>query len=170
MKAIAAALLLLTTACAPTLGSERPLFEPGGGQPRPGLWALLEPGCAEPKTAVVQAWPDFAAPLWLTQHRVTAMIMKPAHWSYVLAPGDPAVLQLAPVARADSANEGPAYSYLAVTPEGAAPYARARVWEAECEAGETDCSESSPQAVRARLAGAVAKTPGRLAVWVAGDR
>jgi hypothetical protein len=167
MKVPAAALLLLTAACTSTLESERPLFESGAGQPRPGLWALLEPGCAEPKTAVVQAWPDCAAPLWLTENRVTAIIMTAAHWNYVLAPGDPAVLQLETVARADAANQGPAYSYLAVAPEGAAPYARARVWEAECGAGETGCTASNAQAVRARLAGAVAKTPGRLAVWVA---
>ena len=179
MKRLLPLALLALAACDPMIWSDAPLFTASGGQPRPGLWAVLEDGCTSPATAAVEDWPPCAAPVWIRDDRLTVMMMNPARSQYVLAEGAPAVLQLSEPEGGDPAEgERPSYTYVAVAPDGPAPYTRGRVWtstpcppDAAAVAGiqgdEDDCRARTADAVRAVLKAATAAEPGRRIVWVA---
>ncbi len=56
MKTALIALISLAglTACDPAITSKQPLITAGPETVRPGLWAMLEDGCAAPRTPAVQ--------------------------------------------------------------------------------------------------------------------
>ena len=156
-------------ACNEMINSDQPLFSRGDGTLRPGLWAVLDTGCASPGTAAVQTWADCAMPIWVTDDTATVLMPKPTRGDFLLAAGDPRVVQVG--FRDETGATG--YSYAALRPEGAAPYVRASVWMNGCpeaiagpQAEET-CTATSAEQVRRGLAALVKESPAKHAVWIA---
>ena len=164
----------------PTVQSERPLFTSGAGRPKPGLWAVLAHGCETPTTPAVQRWPACAMPVWIEDGTLTFVMMQPMRTTFLVAAGSPAVLQMANPKEAPPGGTPPkpGYSYLAVEPQGRAPYTRGRVWLAGCpreddtstpdlEHGDGSCVAATATAVRAVLAETIKREKPQTAVWVA---
>jgi hypothetical protein len=181
-------------ACEPMPTSDRPLVQPGVQQPRPGLWALLDGNCPVPASADIGRWPDCSFPVWIDGGEVTFVFGGPMRTRFLIADGAPSVTQLAPSepsrpppfmgrpdGRLDPAPAEPwlrDYAYLAVRPEGASPFVRARVWSVPCPFSEDqsipglrvtddECEVSTPAALRRLAAAAVTRDPGYRAVWIA---
>lgn len=168
--------------CAPMVESDKALFTACGGQPRPGLWAMLDEGCATPRGSDVSEWPECAAPVWVKGASATAFLGggdpesfpagRPVKVGVVVAEGDPYMLQLQPP-RDQSADEKAAeYVYMALRPDGASPFERARVWTGLCpdgaaEDGGSACRAQSSDQVRGWLSAAISAQPSHTAVWVA---
>lgn len=167
---------LALAACEPGLTSSRPLLRASGPSPLPGLWALLDAGCARPASPAFQTWPSCAAPLWLSRASVTMVLMQPRRVSMTIAAGQPTILQLG---WRDPASGEQKFDYFGAEPLGPPPYRRARVWPLPCrpaealpggamesaaEAGEL-CAASSSE----MLASAARQRPPRswTAVWIA---
>lgn len=124
------------------VSSDRPLFGPldtrGAPVLKSGLWALVEPGCKFNLRAPPAKWPDCAQPLELRDG--TARDVKPDSGgernepvSYLLAAGDPAILQ----ARAppDQGARRASFVYFGLRPLASDPdgvIIRARIWPGLC--------------------------------------
>jgi hypothetical protein len=179
-------------ACEPTVTSQQPLVSAGPESVRPGLWAMLEDGCARPGAAAVQTWPACATPFWVGGGQVTYLLPSPIRTTYVLSGGRPMIVQqLGPAAKdlpaslrivdvPDNAPEAPEYTYMAVQPEGPAPFAAGRVWNLPCptegdpaipglrDAREgAGCEAMSAQALRGLATRVTAAGKGQGIVWVA---
>ena len=164
---------LALTACE-VVESERPLFSGGGPAPEEGLWALLADNCSPPQTTAVHKWPSCATPFWVEGDQLTTLSPSPQRMTFVVAPGSPAILQVAAPDEPRDPGDG-AYSYAGFRPRGASPFKAADVWLGGCVKGEMpadgflrdSCTATGPEAVRRALAGAAAHEPHASAVWVA---
>ena len=176
MKRLLALVLFGLAACNPAV-TDAPLFSGDSAVAREGLWAALEEGCAAPTTPDVARWPECAKPFWVSGGQARFSDSSPA--AFLVAEGDPPVVQVGPFT-ADPQEEatGPTYMYLGARPEGAPPYARARIWWVMCpEDGEPavpevsmtqdECRPNTPAALRALAARTMAAGPGQRVVWIA---
>ena len=161
MKRLLAAFALLgLAACEAPPTSDRPLVEAGRQLPRPGLWAVLAENCPPPASPDVGAWPDCSMPVWVGPGRLTFVLVAPIRSGLVLSDGSPAIVQLAtpsepprmppfilPMAEGEMRRtREAAYGYLAVRPEGASPFVRARVWSIRCPPAERPTTPDEPDA------------------------
>lgn len=189
----ASGLMLLLAAC-DSVSSDQPLFAADASSARQGLWALLEnDSCPVPQDARVQDWPSCSTPVWVSASSVTYLFSGPIRQDVVVSTGQPWIAQLAPPQGGvapfvtDSAPTGPLqagaepgrYTYLALKPEGPAPFSKARVWQLPCpgldeplpremsRADDGACLAGTTGAVRSAAAYAMNSGPGYRAVWVA---
>jgi hypothetical protein len=144
-KTLAAAILCLGLQACSMVGAEKPLFaaaDAAGAPPlRPGLWAMPETGCqgfdpAQP----ADKWPGCANMIIVRtgtvggdEHEDDGSIKK-RELAYVLAAGDPRILQLA--APDDRKPDEPPYLFLGVKPSKTDPEGRiieGRLWLVLCE-------------------------------------
>lgn len=115
--------------------SDRPVFNAADTADapalKPGLWALIEPGCRFNTRTAPEKWPDCATPLALRDG--AAMDVKKGQTgrrNVLIAGGDPAVIQ------AETDEDGRrAYVYFGLRPlaaDGDGTITRARIWPAQC--------------------------------------
>ena len=106
------------------------------------------------------------------------MIMwAPSRLAFVISDGAPAVLQVETtesqrrLVAGAAASDQPSFSYYAVSPEGAAPYRRARVWTLPCpdapDSAAPECETASAKEVRAAVWAATTRPPDHILVYVA---
>lgn len=140
---IAAAGLLLQ-ACS-VVSSEKPLFTAADAAAapglRPGVWVMLEPGCKDFDAArPTSEWPECAEHIIVTpttlggESKQRDGSMKAESLTYLLAAGDPRVMQL--TAPADRKPDEPAYLYLGVRPlktDKDGRITEGRIWLALCK-------------------------------------
>lgn len=87
-------------ACALALGgcnivySERPLVTAGGAQLRPGVWMKPEPPCEFDRAKPAKDWPECAGAAVIRPDRIVQPGKPGKDIAYVLAGGDPPVLQI----------------------------------------------------------------------------
>jgi hypothetical protein len=78
--------------------SEKPMFtaadSKGGAQLRPGVWMKPEPGCAFDKAGPVKTWPECAGGIILRPDRMVDPNKAGKVIQYVIAAGDPPVVQI----------------------------------------------------------------------------
>lgn len=129
-------LCLMSSACI-AVGSRTPLFSSAdageAAQPRPGLWASPDPDCNFDPTTPVDGWPSCANGTVVRAH-----VMGPPHdpaslMDYVVAGGEPRVLQM-PWPRSDKKG-APKYAYIGLKPtkfDGQGRFTEAKVWIALC--------------------------------------
>lgn len=129
------------------VSSDRPLFGPldARGAPvlKPGLWALVQPGCKLNLRSSPKRWPDCAQAAEL--HDGVAVLIRQDTKSevehettYLLAAGDPAVLQVQ--GPKDAGRPRAPYVYFGVRPLASdldGVIIRARVWPAYCSRPQT---------------------------------
>ena len=129
---------LMTSACV-MVGSDKPLFsaaDASGAALRPGIWELQGDDCKFDPARPVTTWPECANGMIVTPTRLTGGFGKadpPQTMSYVLAGGDPPVIQLA--APQDRKPEDPSFLYAGVRPsrtDSAGRIVEAHVWLAAC--------------------------------------
>jgi len=190
MRRTSALLLLALASCTPGVESETALLQAGGAQPADGLWALVPKDCAAPTSASMTSWPECAMPVWLKGGMATAFVGSvPVHMTFVMATGDPRLIQLAnpvgdsppltgaaPPKEAGAAPQG--YLYWAFVPDGDEPYRKGRIWQIACPAqeiagiakktdGKEGCVAGTAEAVRAASRLAPEENAQKSAVWIA---
>jgi hypothetical protein len=115
--------------------SDRPVFTPADAADapalKPGLWALIEPGCRFNTRIAPEKWPDCAAALALRDGAaIDARKGQTGKRSVLIAGGDPAIIQT------ETDEDGrKAFVYLGLRPlaaDGDGTITRARVWPAQC--------------------------------------
>lgn len=194
MKTALIALISLAglTACDPTVTSLQPLITAGPETVRPGLWAMLEEGCATPVSAVVQTWPVCATPFWVGPGDITYLLPSPIRTPYLLSSGRPMIVQqrapneselpksMRTLQDEELSDEPSEYGYMAVQPEGASPFLAGRLWNLGCPKPETPsitgivtdpeepgCRAETLQGLRTFAARVTSAEKGRAIVWVA---
>ena len=136
---LACALALATGACA-VVGSETPLFSAADarGQPvlRAGVWAMPVEECSFQPTGDPARWPSCANATLVSREAFTELRSeagaRPDRMRYVLAAGDPRILQV----QAPNGETDPAYVYAGLRPlrtDAKGRITEARVWMALCE-------------------------------------
>ena len=134
LAAIVAALCV--GACSPQVSSTVPLMARGSVQPRPGLWAFLDPHCPAPTSSHVETWRECATPVWLSEGTATLLAPGPKRARFLIDDGDPGLVQMTGSINAMSPahpQTDPAFSYLAVAPGNrGAELTSARVYELRC--------------------------------------
>jgi hypothetical protein len=136
------ALAALTLGGCNLVMSDKPVFTPadaeGAAPLRPGVWAAPDAGCAFDEAQPVAAWPKCAGGSVVTPTEAWGADDPSKHNAYVLAAGDPRVLQaVADISTSDnvSAPKGPIYLFLAVKPlasDGQGRIVKAEVWIIQC--------------------------------------
>jgi hypothetical protein len=155
--ALAAGLLCTSAGCSAGLESDQPLFTAGAEAPRPGLWAMLQEGCAAPLGRAVQDWPECASPAWVKDGAVTLIVSAPVRSDFVISEGRPWIGRVG--SRAPDGKPEAGYSYFVVEPEGASPFQGARISAIGCLEDLPDCKASSEDEVRrAALAPAASRS------------
>jgi hypothetical protein len=144
-KVLAAAMACLGLQACAVVGAERPLFTAAdaAGAPalRPGLWAMPEADCQGFDPArPADTWPECANMIIVRpgtvggdEHEKDGSIKK-RELAYVLAAGDPRILQLA--APDDRKPDEPAYLFVGVHPGKTDAQGRlieGRIWLVLCE-------------------------------------
>jgi len=144
MRLLVLPCVLALAACDPAV-SRRALVASGGDQPLPGLWALMEPDCAQPRDGAVQTWPACATPVWVQPGEATVLppatvpgeaAPAPIRTAFVLAAGEPRILQF----EAEADGSQPRFGYYALRTSGPAPYRSALMWIVTCEGGRGEAS------------------------------
>jgi len=158
------ALLALSAAACDEVGSTRPLLTSGAWTPEPGVWALLEIGCAAPTTPAVESWPECASPVWTADG--VATVLGPVRSEFIVADGDPRILRLT-----EDDADGRTFRYYAVRMQGPPPHRAATVWPISCsdEAGappEAACMVTNEAELRRRARAALSQEPVGRAVYI----
>lgn len=132
---VAVALLALGLAGCRMVSSDRPVFTPAdaGDAPalKPGLWALIEPGCRFNTRTAPEKWPDCATALALRDGAASdAKKGQTGKRSVLIVGGDPAIIQT------ETDEDGrKTFVYLGLRPlaaDGDGTITRARIWPADC--------------------------------------
>jgi hypothetical protein len=145
LRLIAIAVLTLSLQACAMVGSNKPLFSApdtrDGPQLRAGLWAMPDEDCKDfDPIKPAAAWPKCANLVKVTADTIGGVeqqddgSMKAVALTYVLAAGDPRVLQLA--APADKKPTDPNFLYLGLRPTRLDDKGRAvevKAWMALCE-------------------------------------
>jgi hypothetical protein len=135
MRFVVLAVAVLGLAGCRMVASDRPLFTSAdtGDAPalKPGLWALVEPGCRFNIRSAPEKWPECATPLALRDGAaLDARKGLTGKRSVLIAGGDPAIVQT------ETDEDGhKTYVYLGLRPlaaDGDGTITRARVWPADC--------------------------------------
>lgn len=115
--------------------SDRPIFSSADAADapalKPGLWALVEPGCRFNTRAAPEKWPDCATALTLRDGAASdARKDQSGKRRVLIAGGDPAIIQ----SETDE-GDGRGFVYLGLRPLAAdsdGTITRARIWPADC--------------------------------------
>lgn len=135
MRFVVLVLVTLGLAGCRLAGSDRPLFNSSDTTDapalKPGLWALVEPGCRFNIRSAPEKWPDCATAMALRDGAASDVGKGQTGKRRVLiAGGDPAIVQ------AETDEDGrKAYVYMGLRPlaaDGDGTITRARVWPAQC--------------------------------------
>lgn len=147
MRFVALAVALFCLAGCRMASSDRPVLTTADTADapalKPGLWALIEPGCRFSTRAAPEKWPECATPLALRDG--AAMDVKKGQSGrrgVLIAGGDPAIVQT-------ETDEGGrrAYVYFGLRPlaaDGDGAITRARVWPAQCPPSPVSRSRRAP--------------------------
>lgn len=128
---------LLLTACNAVV-STKPLFsdrDARGAPPlKPGVWAMLEnANCAFDPADPPAQWPECADPVVFDGRVLRGPEGDKLPMAYLLAKGEPRILQLEMRDQDEPTNPETMYLYLAVEPEpGRGPVTRAKAWLVQC--------------------------------------
>ena len=128
---------LLLTACNAVV-STKPLFsdrDARGAPPlKPGVWAMLEnANCAFDPANPPAQWPECADPVVFDGRVLRGPEGDKLPMAYLLAKGEPRILQLEMRDQDEPTNLETMYLYLAVEPEpGRGPITRAKAWLVQC--------------------------------------
>jgi hypothetical protein len=155
------ALAALLAACN-LVYSERPLFtadDAKGAAPlRTGVWLELDPKCQFDRTQPVTRWPKCAEWILVRPRQILGLETKPRAWTaydYVLAAGEPRVLQVA-VPKSDDADGQLPFVYLGLEARRLDPQGRIieyRQWTAQCGAPPPQDAKSSRGLTQSPLPG-----------------
>ncbi len=138
LRSIVLAVLALACSGCALVGSDAPLFQPGGALVlRPGVWSVPNGPCEFDAAKPVAAWPSCANAMVVSAASITGGFAGEDKTrqtiAYVLADGDPAVLQLQ--SQQERKPGEPVYVYAAARPLRKDPSGRvveAKVWLALC--------------------------------------
>jgi len=173
------------------VGSDRPMFTGAEGEAgpalKPGLWAVVEPGCKFNTSSSPQKWPACATPVVLGDGSARdGRAAADGPMAVTVAGGDPVIVQ------AQSSEPGAArFAFLGLRPlamDSAGYVSRARVWPALCDdprgrpgrlptglvpTRSGDCMARAPGPVRRAVAQSEAwsfqgdsEDAGRVAYWL----
>jgi hypothetical protein len=154
LRALAvAALCLMTSACI-AVGSREPLFSSAdtgkAPQPRPGLWASPDAGCSFDPDQPASDWPECANATVVRAHVLGAPGDPSRLMDFVIADGDPLILQTPWPHSRD--KDPPKYAYTWLQPtrtDEQGRFTEARVWFVLC-------GEQAPPARNLETAGKTA--------------
>lgn len=166
LRSLGGILLALALCACGMVSSDRPLFGAPDTRDAPvlkaGLWALVEPGCKFNLRNPPTKWPDCAQAIELRDG--TARDVKPNSSgerdepvSYLLAAGDPAILQ-AQAPKDPGARKAP-FVYFGLRPLASdldGTIIRARIWPALCAKPQPDGAAGPPARPARLLPGLVA--------------